>query len=71
MVGFLVYGVSQISWSGSGISNDLFAKYTAPKVEWSRYLNGTSLTIFMMVNVVLGLVLLDMYLGKKKKQAKV
>ena len=38
------------------------------KVDFSVFFNNTYTNVFMMLNVVLGLVMLDMYLGKKKKQ---
>jgi hypothetical protein len=66
-VGFFVYGFAQINWSDSGTSNDLLSKYNADKIDWSKFFNNTYSTIFMMINAVLGLVLLDMYLDKKRK----
>lgn len=66
IVGFLVYGVSQINWSEAGntespIGVDLGA------VDYSRMFNNTLVNAFMMLNVVLGLFLLDRYLNMKRK----
>lgn len=66
IVGFLIYGFGQVDWtSGNGDSR---FKLDFSKVDLSVFFNNTYTNIFMMVNVILGLVLLDMYLGKKKKQ---
>lgn len=66
IVGFLIYGLGQIDFS-TGSSENLIP-IDLSKVDVSKIFNNTYTNIFMMVNVVLGLVLLDMYLGKKKKQ---
>ena len=66
ILGFLIYGFGQVEW-GSG-SGDSFFKIDFSKVDLSVFFNNTYTNVFMMVNVILGLVLLDMYLGKKKKQ---
>jgi hypothetical protein len=66
IIGFLIYGFGQVNWS-SGES-----KYLIPidldNIDFSAFFNNTYTRVFMMVNVVLGLVLLDMYLGNKKKK---
>lgn len=64
IVGFLIYGLSQINWS-QGYTID--SKYDITKIEWSKFFNNTYTNVILMVNSVLGLMLLDMYLGKKKK----
>ena len=69
IAGMLVYGLGQINWTdSSGVSNDILTKYNPGKIDFSKFFNNTYTTIFMMVNVVMGLMLLDMYLGKKRKQ---
>lgn len=62
-VGFLVYGLGQINWSQSGTTN-LPSQIT--NIEWNKFFNNTYVNIFMMINVVLGLMLLDRYLTNKK-----
>ena len=69
LAGFFIYGLAQVTWAGNGATGDLLAKYN-PKIEWSKFFNNSYTTIFMMINAVLGLVLLDIYLGKKRKQLK-
>jgi hypothetical protein len=66
ILGFLIYGFAQINWSQS-TGNSFIDKIDYSKLDYSKILNSTSATIFMMINVVLGLVWLDMYLGRKKK----
>jgi hypothetical protein len=39
-----------------------------PQVDWSRMFSGTYVNVFIMVNIILGLMLLDMYLTKKKQE---
>jgi magnesium-transporting ATPase (P-type) len=65
IAGFLVYSFGQVDWS---TGNDSPLPFKVPQVEWNKFFNNTYTNIFLMVNVVLGLMLLDMYLGKKRKQ---
>ena len=65
IIGFIVYGLSQIDWSASGSTN---MPVDLGKVDYSVFFNNTYVNIFMMINVVLGLVLLDRYLANKKKK---
>ncbi|MEO5591798.1 MAG: hypothetical protein ABIR15_05205 [Chitinophagaceae bacterium] len=67
IAGMLIYGLGQINWSDAGTSTDLISKYNN-KVDFSKFFNNTYTTIFMMINVVMGLMLLDMWLGKKRKE---
>ena len=66
IIGFLIYSFGQINWS-SGNTGSLIP-YKMPTIEWNKFFNNTYTNIFLMVNTVLGLMMLDMYLGKKKKQ---
>ena len=68
IAGMLIYGLGQINWTDSGSSNDLLSKYNPGKIDFSKFFNNTYTTIFMMINVVMGLMLLDMWLGKKRKE---
>lgn len=65
LVGFLVYGFGQAEWksdSQSALHLDL------DKIDYSRFFNNTYASLFMMVNVVLGLFLLDRYLAGRRKK---
>ena len=66
IVGFLIYGFGQVNWS-SGNDNANWS-FDLSKIDFSVFINNTYMNVFMMVNVVLGLALLDMYLGRKKKK---
>lgn len=66
IVGFLIYGIGQIDWSVAGnSSNSLPIDFN--NVDYSKMFNSTYMNIFMMINVVLGLMLVDRYLNKKRK----
>lgn len=67
IAGLLIYGLGQIDWSqpSSGSVPDV----STPAIDWSRMFSGTYVNVFIMINIVLGLMLLDMYLSNKKKRA--
>jgi len=66
ILGFVIYAISQLS-------PDTAVSGTTPlvdmsKVDYSKIFNNNFVNAFMMLNVVLGLALFDMYLNNKKKQ---
>jgi len=65
IVGFFVYGFGQVNWSEPGTNSYSF---DLSKIDWSKFFNNTYTNIFMMINAVLGLMLLDMYLTKRKRK---
>ena len=67
IVGFLIYGISQIDWSISANSNSSLG-IDLSKVDYGRMFNSTVMNIVMMLNAVLGLMLLDRYFGNKRKK---
>ena len=67
IIGFLGYGLSQATWSegsraGSSIGLDLGT------IDYSRFFNNSFVNLFMMLNVILGLMLLDRFLAMKRKK---
>ena len=64
LTSFLVYGFGQLNWHTTGDS-----KFSIDfgKVDYSKIFNNTYVNIFMLINVVLGLFLLDRFLSIKKK----
>lgn len=68
IAGMLIYGLGQVNWSDGSGSSDLLTKYNPGKIDFSKFFNNTYTTVFMMINVVMGLMLLDMWLGKKRKE---
>ena len=70
IIGFLVYGFGQIDWtaqSDSKLPVDL-TNVDFSKVDYSKMFNNNLVNGFMMLNVILGLFLLDRYLANKRKK---
>lgn len=65
IVGFLIYGFGQVNWTEKG-STDL--PIDLSKVNINKFFNNTYVNVFMMVNVILGLFLLDRFLANKRKK---
>jgi hypothetical protein len=65
IVGFLAYGFGQIDWTATGDSK---LPVDISKVDYSKMFNNDLVNVFMMINVILGLFLLDRYLANKRKQ---
>jgi len=71
IVGFLIYGFGHINWTSGGGSGSQSVPFNIDRVssfDFSKVFNNAYTSVFIMINAVVGLVLLDMYLGKKKKQ---
>jgi hypothetical protein len=68
IAGMVIYFLGQIHWSATSTDN-LVPQYSldANKLNWGKALNSTSVNIFILVNVILGLILLDKYLQARKK----
>ena len=67
VLGFLIYGLGQTDWSAPGSTN-VNMPVDFDRVNFSKFFDNTYVNIFMMINVVLGLGLLDRYLTKKKEE---
>jgi hypothetical protein len=65
LVSFLVYGFGQMDWS-AGDNTPLPVDIS--KWDISKFFSNTYVNAFMMINVVLGLFLLDNYLSSKRKK---
>jgi hypothetical protein len=68
IVGFLIYGFSQVDWSAANSTSNQYIDLS--KVDYSKIFNNTYVNVFMMLNAVLGLMLLDRYLADKRKTFK-
>ena len=66
LVGLFIYSFAQVNWNNTPSESTLI---NMDRFDWSRIFNNTYTNIFIMVNVVLGLMLLDMYLNNKKKKS--
>lgn len=65
VLAFVGYGFGQINWSTEGGTN---IPVDFSKIDYSKMFNNTYVNVFMMINVVLGLFLLDRYLALKRKK---
>lgn len=65
IVGFLIYGIGQIDFSSD---EELSWSKNISKIDFSKIFSNTWVNAFMMINVILGLVLLDSYFTNKRKE---
>ena len=65
ITGFLIYGFAQIDWNAQ---SDTSLPVDLSQVDFSKIFNNNFVNGFMMVNVLLGLVLLDRILANKRKK---
>lgn len=65
IVGFLIYGFAQMDWNFQDDSKPIV---DFSKLDYGKIFNNNLVNVFMMVNVVLGLVLLDRVLANKRKE---
>lgn len=64
IVGFLIYGFAQMQWN---VADDNTIVKNVNKIDFSRFFSNTWVNVLMMINLVIGLFLLDNYLGKKRR----
>lgn len=64
-IGFIIYGIGQMTLTGGEEST---ITKNISKVDFSKFFNNTWVNAFMMINVVVGLFLLDMFLSNKRKE---
>lgn len=70
IAGFLVYGFGQINFateSQSKLPVDI-KKIELPGIDYSVFFNNNYVNAFMMLNMILGLFLLDQFLERKKNK---
>jgi len=67
ILGFLVYGFGLINWS-SAADPQSFIGLDFSKVEFSRMFDNSYINAFMMLNILLGLMLLDRYLNARRQK---
>ncbi|MHA4845842.1 anti-sigma factor family protein [Flavitalea antarctica] len=65
LIGFLIYAFSQATWTSDTKS---ILPFNLESMNYGKLVNSNYTNMFLMVNTVLGLMLLDMYLGSKKKK---
>jgi uncharacterized protein YfkK (UPF0435 family) len=70
ILGLIIYFIGQIHWSSSSTGHLVPAfNLDANKLNWSKILNNTYVNIFIGINTILGLILLDKYMQGKKKDS--
>ncbi|HVW58746.1 MAG TPA: hypothetical protein VHC48_01880 [Puia sp.] len=70
--GLLVYCLGQFKWSGGGSSSGVTGYDLDTKMRtfnWVKIFTSPYTNLFVLILVILGLVMLDMYLQRKKQQA--
>ena len=65
---FLIYGFSQVEWTTGTDSKYSIDFSRLSQVDYSKIFNNNFVNGFMMLNVLLGLVLLDRVLANKRKK---
>jgi hypothetical protein len=72
IAGFLVYCLGQFKWSASSTSSNIIPHLgidnEMKKFDWSRVFNSGYTNAFILVLVILSLVMLDMWLQRKKQE---
>ncbi len=66
IAGFLIYGFSQMGGGTDGDSTNTVVQ-EVNKIDFGKFFNNKYLNVLMMINLVIGLFLLDNYLGRKRK----
>jgi len=76
ILGFMAYVFSQFTWTGTGADSSTFVPKNPSlgldklnNIDVSKAFNTTYISLFMLISVVMGFVLLDMYLQRKKRQS--
>ena len=64
ILGFIIYAIAMVDWNSSGSTGG----FEWDRIDFSGVFNNQFVNIFMMVNIVLGLMLFDRYLTEQKKQ---
>jgi hypothetical protein len=69
ITGLLIYIFGQVKWSSAGSSSLKLPSVDLglDKLDYGRFFTSFPVTLFLLIAVVLGLVLLDMYLQQRKK----
>lgn len=66
IITFLIYGFAQMDWVAGSENGTITKKIDS--LDFSKFFNNTLVNVFMMINLVLGLFLLDNFLTNKRKE---
>jgi hypothetical protein len=65
--GLIIYFIGQLHWVDNPTGSLLPAYYQdANKLNWAKLLNNTYVNIFIGINVILGLILIDKFMQSKR-----
>jgi hypothetical protein len=68
ILGLVIYFIGQIHWNGNSTDKLVPAfNLDADKLNWSKILNNTYVNIYIGINTILCLILLDKYMQGRKK----
>jgi len=68
IAGLLIYFLGQIHWTSSSTGNLIPAfNIDANKLSWGKLLNNAYVNVFIGINTILSLILLDKYMQGRKK----
>jgi hypothetical protein len=67
IVGLVGYIFGHIDWAQP--ESDVLNNVQQKTLNWGNVFNSTYVNVFIMVNIVLGLMLLDMYLRRRRETA--
>lgn len=71
IIGFLIYGFGQMDWTAGNDDSVItknMSKVDFSKIDLSKFFSNSWVNAFMMVNMVIGLFLLDNYFSNKRKE---
>jgi hypothetical protein len=63
IAGLLIYTFAQINWTEN---SQVTLPFETDQTDWMKLFNSSYVKIFMMINVVLALMMLDKYLHRRK-----
>lgn len=66
IAGFLIYAIAQVNWSEGTSDTGIGIDFT--KIDFGKMFNNNFMNVFMMLNVVMGLVFFDRYLANKRNK---
>ncbi len=66
IAGFLIYAIAQVNWSEGTSNSSTMVDFT--KIDYTKIFNNNFINVFMMLNVIIGLIFFDRYLANKRNK---
>ena len=74
VLGFVIYAIGQIDWTAATTESGRFSldlsSIDFSRIDTSKIFSNTYVNAFMILNIVLGLMLVDRYLAQQRKSWK-